>query len=120
MDGSSFLGSLFKIGMQLMASSPQLQAVAKLTLIEAVGRLKGDLSDVQGLPPDWKELVKVLIEARNKNLMADLKTELKKIPRHGSIAVFYGAGHMDDLEQRVTGELHYRAAERNLADRLFR
>jgi len=111
MDGSSFLGSLFKLGMQLMASSPELQAVAKLTLIEAVGRLKGDLSDVQGLPPDWKQLVKVLIEARNQNLMADLKAELKKNPSSGSMAVFHGAGHMDDLEKRITGDLHYRPAD---------
>jgi hypothetical protein len=111
MDGSSFLGSLFKIGMQIIATSPKMQAVAKLTMIEAIGRLKGDMSDVQGLPPDWKELIKVLIQARNKNLMGDLKAELKKTPRSGSIAVFYGAGHMDDLEKRVTGDLHYRPAD---------
>jgi len=110
MDGSSFLGSLFKLGMQIMASSPKLQAMAKLTLIEAIGRLKGDLSDMQGLPPEWKQLVQVLIQARNQNLMADLKTELAKTPRSGSIAVFYGAGHMDDLEKRLTSELHYRPA----------
>jgi hypothetical protein len=109
MDGTSFLGSLFKIGLQWMAASPELQGVAKLTLIEAVGRLKGDLSDVQGLPPDWKQLIKVLIEARNQNLITDLKTELKLIPRTGSVAVFYGVGHMDDLEKRVTGELRYRS-----------
>jgi hypothetical protein len=111
MDGSSFLGSLFKIGLQIIATSPQMQAVAKLTMIEAIGRLKGDMSDVQGLPPDWKQLIKVLIQARNQNVMADLKAELKKIPRSGSIAVFYGAGHMDDLEKRVTGDLHYRPAD---------
>jgi hypothetical protein len=110
MDGSSFLGSLFKIGLQIIATSPQMQAVAKLTMIEAIGRLKGDMSNVQGLPPDWKQLIKVLIQARNQNLMADLKDELKKMPRSGSIAVFYGAGHMDDLEKRVTGDLHYRPA----------
>jgi len=111
MDGSSFLGSIFKIGMQIIAASPQMQAVAKLTMIEAIGRLKGDMSDVQGLPPDWKQLIKVLIQARNQNLMADLKAELKKVPRAGSIAVFYGAGHMDDLEKRVTGDLHYQPAD---------
>ena len=111
MDGSSFLGSLVKIGMEIVASSPTLQAVAKLTLIEAVGRLKGDLSDVQGLPPDWKRLIKVLIEARNRHVQADLKDELEKIPASGSIAVFYGAGHMDDLEKHLTGDLHYRAAD---------
>jgi hypothetical protein len=111
MDGSSFLGSLFKVGMQIIAASPQLQAVAKLTFIEAIGRLKGDLSDVQGLPPEWKQLIRVLIQARNQNLVADLKDELKKVPRSGSIAVFYGAGHMDDLEKRVTGGLHYRPSD---------
>ncbi len=111
MDGSSFLGSLFKIGMQVIASSPELQAVAKLTMIEAVGRLKGDLSDVQGLPPDWKHLIQVLIHARNEHLLGDLKAELKRIPPTGSIAVFYGAGHMDDLEKRITGDLHYRPAD---------
>ena len=111
MDGSSFLGSLFKWGMQFIAASPEMQAVAKLTLIEAVGRLKGDLSDVQGLPPDWKDLIKVLIEARNRNLLDDLKDELKKVPNSGSVAVFYGVGHMDDLEKRVTSALHYRPAD---------
>ena len=80
-------------------------------MIEAVGRLQGDLTDIQGLPPDWKHLIQVLIEARNEHLLSDLRTELKKIPSSGSIAVFYGAGHMDDLEKRVTGELHYRPAE---------
>jgi hypothetical protein len=108
MDGSSLLGSLFKVGMQIVAASPELQAMTKLAFIEAVGQIKGDLSDVQGLPPEWKQLIKVLIQARNKNLMADLKAELKKAPRSGSIAIFYGAGHMDDLEQRLTVELHYR------------
>ncbi len=111
MDGTSFLGSLFKLGMQLMASSPQLQAVAKLTLIEAIGRLKGDMSDVQGLPPEWKKLIQVLIQARNENLLNDLKVERQKLPPRASIAVFYGAGHMDNLENRLVNELHYRPVE---------
>jgi hypothetical protein len=110
MDGSTFLGSLFKMGMQFIAMSPKLQAVAKLAMIEAVGQLKGDMSDMQGVPPDWKQLIKVLIQTRNQNLMADLETELKKTPLSGSIAVFYGVGHMDDMEKRLTAHLHYRPA----------
>ena len=111
MDGSSFLGSLVKVGLGFVAASPEIQAVAKLTLIQAIGQLKGDLSEVQGLPPEWKKLIKVLIEARNRNLVSDLKEELKKIPASGSISVFYGAGHMDDLEKRITGDLHYQPVE---------
>ena len=111
MDGTSLLGSLVKVGMQFIGANPKLQALAKLTLIEAVGRLKGDFSDLRGLPPDLKQMVKVLIEARNQNVLADLKTELKVIPHTGSIAVFYGTGHMEDLERRVTRELHYQPAD---------
>ena len=111
MDGSSFLGSLFKAGLEVVGSSPELRGMAKLTMIEAVGRLKGDLTDIQGVPPDWKRLIQVLIEARNEHLLADLRAELRKIPPGGSVAVFYGAGHMDDLEKRVTADLHYRPVE---------
>jgi hypothetical protein len=105
MDGSSFLGSLFKMGLNFMATSPKLQAVAKLTLIEAVGRLKGDLSDVQGLPQDWKHLLKVLIEARNQHLVRDLGGELKKIPATGSIAadeVWFPAFSVDTRQSGIT------------------
>ncbi len=108
MDGSSFLGSIFKMGVQLIGSSPPLQAITKLTLIETLGQLKGDFSEMRGLPPDMKRLVKVLIEARNQNVIDDLKTEFKAVPRSGSISVFYGTGHMEDMEKRIVRELHYR------------
>jgi hypothetical protein len=111
MDGSSFLGSLVKMGLSYVAANPQLQAVAKMTLIEAIGKLKGDLSDVQGLPPDWQHLIQVLIQARNQHLLGDLREELGKIPTAGSVAVFYGAAHMDDMEKKLTTGFGYRPAE---------
>ncbi len=110
MDGSSFLGSIFRMGLQFIGSNPQLQALTKLTFIETLGRLKGDFSTMRGLPPDMKELLKVLIEARNQNVIQDLKTELQVVPRSGSISVFYGTGHMDDMERRVIRDLNYRPA----------
>jgi hypothetical protein len=111
MDGSSFLGSLFKMGLQFIESNPQVQAAVKLGLIDAIGNLKGDLSEIQGVPPDWQHLIKILIKARNENVIKDAAEELKKIPVSGSVAIFYGAGHMDDMEKRVTGDLHYHAAD---------
>ena len=111
MDGSSFLGSLVKMGMQFIGSNPKLQAMTKLTLIEAIGRLQGDFTTLRNMPPDLKQLLQVLIEARNQQVISDLKTELKIIPRSGSIAVFYCTGHMEDMEKRLTSELHYRPAD---------
>jgi hypothetical protein len=73
--------------------------------------LKGDMSDMRDVPPDWKQLLKVLIAARNQNVIHDVKTELKRVPRTGSIAIFYGTGHMDDMQHRLLDELHYKPAE---------
>ena len=108
MDGSSFLGVIFKAGLQMIGSSQRLQAITRLMFIESLGNLKGDFSHLRGMPPDMQHLLQVLIEARNQNVIDDLKTEFKVVPRSGSIAVFYGTGHMEDMEQRVTHDLGYR------------
>jgi hypothetical protein len=108
MDGTSFLGSIFKWVIKYIGSDPQMQASAKFTLIEALGRMKGDFAAMRGLPPDMQHLLKVLIEARNQNVIDDLKTEFTVVPANGSIAVFYGTGHMDDMERRVIQQLNYR------------
>jgi hypothetical protein len=111
MDGKSFLGTLVKFGIEFIASSPKLQALTKFTFIETIGRLKGDLSDMQSLPPDIKNLVKVLIEARNKKVIADLKDEIQSMKkRNGTVAIFYGAGHMDNMEKLLASELGYFAS----------
>jgi hypothetical protein len=109
MDGSSFLGMVANFGVRLLGSSPKLQALTKLTLIETLGQVKGDLSTLQGLPPEMKKLVQVLIQSRNQAVMDDLAVQLKKPVK--SISIFYGAGHMPDMEQRLKRDFHYRPAE---------
>lgn len=108
MDGSSLLGALMKGLVHLIGSSPQLQSATKVVLIETLGRLKGDMAEMRGLPPELRHLMKVLIEARNENVITDLKTELELVPRSGSISIFYGSGHMENMERHITGELNYR------------
>ena len=108
MDGSSLMGFLVKMGIQFIGSSPQLQATAKFSLIETIGRLKGDLATMRGIPPELQRLLKILIESRNQAVIEDLKSGIKKLPASGSIAVFYGTGHMDDMETRVIEQLNYR------------
>ena len=108
MDGSSFLGGLLKLGVKFIGANPSLQALTRLMFIDAIGNIKGDFSEMRGLPPDMQHLLKVLIEARNQNVVDDLKAEIKLVPHSGSIAVFYGTGHMDNMEKSITRQLHYR------------
>ncbi len=111
MDGSSFLGGLLKAAVHIIGSNPNLQAITRLMFIDAIGNIKGDFSETRGLPPDIKHLLKVLIEARNQNVVDDLREEIKMVPRDGSIAVFYGTGHMDNMEKSITRDLNYRPVE---------
>lgn len=107
MDGSSALGAIVDSALRFIGSSPKLQAITRLMFIETLGGLKGDLSSTQGIPPELREVIQVLIRSRNKAVVEDLKTQLGKDTPPASISVFYGAGHMDDLETRVREELNY-------------
>jgi len=108
MDGSSFLGTLLQAGLKLIGSSPKLQTLTKVMLIEILGQLKGDLSQIKGVPPEIQRLLEVIIRERNKVVFDDLKAELRAFKPPRSISVFYGAGHMADLEKLLREELKYR------------
>jgi hypothetical protein len=107
MDGSSFLGTLLHAGLKLIGSSPKLQALTKMMLIEMLGQLKGDMSQLKGVPPEIQRLLEVIIRERNKVVFDDLKAALRTYSPPRSISVFYGAGHMADLEKLVRDELKY-------------
>jgi len=108
MDGSSFLGTLLHAGLKLIGSSPKLQALTKVMLIEILGQLKGDMAQLKGVPPEIQRLLEVIIRERNRVVFDDLKMELRAFSPPRSIAVFYGAGHMADLERLLRDELKYR------------
>jgi len=111
MDGSSWLGAVMHVGAKLLGSSPKLKAMTRLMFIEILGGLSGDMSEIQGLPPDMQELLQVLIRERNKVVLRDLTRALRRRSPPRSIAIFYGAGHMADLEKRLRADLDYKPVE---------
>ena len=105
MQGGSFLDTILRVAMQLLGSSPKLQGMTRLVLIETIGEMKGDPSQLKNLPSQLKQLLDVLIQRRNEKVISDLKPMLKQ---NNSISLFYGTGHMPDLEMRLRKELRYR------------
>jgi hypothetical protein len=55
------------------------------------------------------KMMRVLIRDRNAIVITDLKRYMKEKPRLASVAIFYGAGHMRDIEARLEKELNYAA-----------
>jgi hypothetical protein len=108
MQGDSWFDSLLQLALRLLGSNPKFQALGRLALIDLLGAIQGDPSRLQGLPPDMKQLLEVLLQRRNEKVIADVKSELPEVGRSGSIAVFFGTGHMPDLERRLRTQLNYR------------
>jgi hypothetical protein len=110
MDGSGFLGKVLQIGLRFIGSSEKMQALVKLTFIEVLGGLDGDLSNLEIPSPGLKELLSVLIQKRNAVVIEDVRAAMHEANPPKSIAIFYGAAHMPDMEMRLRKELNYRPA----------
>jgi len=65
---------------------------------------------LKGAPPEIQRLLAVIIQERNRTVIDDVKKLMTSPSPPGSVAIFYGAGHMADLEKRFHDELGYRAA----------
>lgn len=111
MNGDSWFDALLQLALRLLGSNRKFQALGRLALIDLLGQIEGDPSRLGSLPPDMKELLTVLLQRRNEKVIADLKSQLPQVGRHGSIAIFFGTGHMPDLETHLRNELRYRPAE---------
>lgn len=111
MSGEGLLGGLARLGVSMLAASPRLQAATKVALIEVLGQLPNDLTQIAGLPPGLQRLMRVLVEERNAAVVRDTRAALARRPAPASVAVFYGAGHMADLEYRLRRALGYQPVE---------
>jgi hypothetical protein len=111
MEGDSFMNIVMQFGLGILASSPKLQAMSKVTLIEVITEMGGDPSRLGAISPELKQLLEVLIARRNQRVIDDLKTALKEVGRKDSVSIFYGTGHMTEMEIRLRKELHYQPVE---------
>jgi len=108
MQGNSWFDALLQMALRLLGTNPKFQALGRLALIDLLGQIQGDPSRLQGLPPDMKQLLEVLLQRLNDKVLSDLKSEVAKLGRHDSVAVFFGTGHMPDLEMKLRSQLKYR------------
>lgn len=112
MDGSSFLGVVVKFGIAFIETNPRLRTTVRLVLVETLGSLEGDLGEAKGLPPELRRLMDLLIRERNNAVLQDVKRAIDKgrarrRDRLPSLAIFYGAGHLADLERRLCADFGY-------------
>src|SRR6266481_7250373 len=78
MEGGSWLDTVLQVVFQFLSTSPKLQGLSKLALMETIGEIQGDPAQMRGLPPQLKQLLDVLIVRRNQKVVADLKPQLAR------------------------------------------
>jgi hypothetical protein len=94
----------------LIGSTPEMRETTKLMLLEALGQA-GELLDLaKSMSPELKDLFEVLITERNAEVLTQLESQVQKLGAAQSVAVFYGAAHMDELAKRLTENLNYKPA----------
>jgi hypothetical protein len=92
----------------MIGSTPEMRETTKLMLLEALGQA-GELLDLaKAMSPELKDLFEVLITERNAEVVAQLEAKVKKLQPDQSVAVFYGAAHMDEIATRLTDHLNYK------------
>ncbi|MEM9416646.1 MAG: type II secretion system protein GspG [Planctomycetota bacterium] len=89
---------------QFLNASPMMRTMAKLMLV----RTLGEADPASGIGEAMGEgFDRVIIDLRNQVVIDDLKALLDEGTDAESIAVFYGAGHMADMEERAFEQLGY-------------
>jgi hypothetical protein len=104
LSGESFLAKASGFLLRMLGSSASGRVMVKLMLADMLTHAE-DLLAMQ--PGALADLMKVIVEDRNTAVIRDLGAVIEDEPQTRTVAVFYGAGHFGDLEQRIEDELGY-------------
>jgi len=91
----------------LLGSSPEMREMTKAMLIEVLGQAGELLAATRTASPELNDLLDVILTQRNEIVIRDLGAQLRRLRAGDSIAIFYGAAHMDELARHLRDELHY-------------
>ncbi|MHC5022476.1 MAG: type II secretion system protein GspG [Planctomycetota bacterium] len=116
--GSSFPARVVKVLLRFMRFADTfvegaISDTVKVALIEMLG--DETLID-ESMKALGEEFAEVLIDVRNQVVIDDLRSVLESEPEVESIAIFYGAGHMPDLAERLASQLEYEAGDAQWLD----
>jgi hypothetical protein len=102
LDGSSLMGKFVGVFLNMVAANPQMSIWLKAMMVETLANADA-LMEVQGdnLGKGMGQFMKVLVIDRNAAVFADLEKVMKDEPKVRSVALFFGAGHLPDMETRL-------------------
>ena len=103
--GDSFFADVAGGLIRILGMTSSGRGIMKLVGVEVLARADQLMAEPPG---EMKELMEVLIHDRNAAVIDDVRDVLAGEAERRSIAIFYGAAHMPDLERALVEELGYR------------
>lgn len=107
-DGSSVMGKMAGMLIGMLSASPESRAMLRVMMIETVAH--ADAVMAAKLPADLNKVMGVILEDRNRVVLADLKKLIDTEPGVKSVAIIYGAGHLPGVERALVADLGYTPA----------
>jgi hypothetical protein len=95
----------------LMGSTPEMRETTKLMLVQALGQAGEIIEVAKKASPELKDLFDVLLTERNAEVLRQLDGQISRLKPGQSVAVFFGAAHMDEIAEKLTSQLHYTQAK---------
>jgi hypothetical protein len=111
LQGSGAIGEMMNQVVSVLGQTPAMREMTKAILVEALGRAHELIGLARNISPEMKNLFDVILTERNAVVIADLRTQIAKRGPTESIAIFYGAAHMDEIARRLRDELRYIPAQ---------
>ena len=96
---------LIRMATQTVSTSPQIRLMIKQMMVTQLGS-SGTVDNIGAIAGE--DFEQVIIRDRNQVVIDDLERAIADQPDTDSIALFYGAGHMPDMEDRLQDQLDYR------------
>lgn len=98
---------LIKFFANMLKSNPQTQQMVRYVFARAIN--DQDVSQLMQKQPSLEKMMVVILEKRNDYIMERLEAYLKDPQWKGKrIAIFYGAAHLADIENRLCNQHGYR------------
>ena len=107
MRGEGAIGTMIGGFISTLGKSAEMQEMVKVVLVEVLGRAGEFIGLAQTMSPQLRDLFEVILTERNAVVVADLRQQLATLKPEQTVAIFYGAAHMDEISKRLRDELHY-------------
>lgn len=104
LDGSSFASKVLGFMLGFVEHNQELSLTVKVMMVEVLAHADDMMSLAGKQAKGMDTLMKVIVQDRNQEVLKDLAGASKESPAPKSVALFYGAGHLPDLEKHLSDD----------------